>query len=176
MRIAYLIFAALAFSDQALPADLEIKGVRVGMTKAELQAAHPGLNCDALCYHSARSPRNHVKSLETVAGVSVSSWWFNFTGDKLTRSYATFAASAGAVVTLAFTEKFGKPTNVENGEFRTAGGLTGAKVTTTWAEGDSVVVITYPSGKISEAKIEIFSKAARDAEVEAFKSKAKKDL
>lgn len=73
-------------------------------------------------------------------------------------------------------EKFGKPTAVEEGEFKTAAGYKGPKRTSTWADGDTTVTVERPAGRVTEMRVQIFSKAARDAEIEAFKAKSRKDL
>lgn len=173
---------ALAIASVLLPvlaaaADLEVKGVRPGMAKAELVAAHPYLTCHPGECYFVRTPPQGGASLSTIAETRVNQWWFKFSPDeRLTRSHAVLHASAGSLITSAFTEKFGKPTTSETSEFRTAGGLTAAKVTTRWVDSDTVLSITYPSGSINEMRVEIYSKQAFDAEIAATKAKAKKDL
>ena len=176
-KITLLMFIAGISVSTCVSADFDIKGVRIGMTKEELGAAHPGLDCGVICYHADTLSSRHAKTLETLAGVHVKTWWFKFAPDgKLTSSSAILRSSSGPVVTSAFIEKFGKPTAVETAEFKTAAGYRGPKQTTSWADGDTVVTVSYPYGKITEMKVEIYSKAQREAEIEAFKSKSKKDL
>lgn len=177
IKIALLMFFAAASFSTSASADFEIKGVRIGMTKEELVAAHPGIDCGVLCFHSSMPSSSHAKTLETLAGARVNSWWFKFAPDgKLKSSYAILGSSSGPVVTSAFIEKFGKPTAAETGEFKTAAGYSGPKQETSWVEGDTVISVTHPYGKITEMKVEIYSKTQRDADVEAFRAKSKKDL
>lgn len=175
-RIAlWLIVVGITFSTCA-SAEFDIKGVKIGMTRDELVAAHPGLNCDALCFYSD-TPSRRAKTLETLAGARVNSWWFKFAPDgKLKSSYVILGASSGPVVTSAFIEKFGKPTTAETSEFKTAGGYSGPKQETSWVDGDTVISVAHPYSKITEMKVEIYSKTQRDADVEAFRAKSKKDL
>jgi len=173
--VSWLFVVGISFSTCA-SAEFDIKGVKIGMTREELIAAHPGLNCDVACFH-AETPSRRVKTLETLAGARVSAWWFKFSPDgKLKSSNVTLGASSGPVVTSAFIEKFGKPTTAETSEFRTAGGYSGPKQETTWVDGDTVIMVAHPYSKIIEMKVEIYSKTQRDADVEAFRAKSKKDL
>lgn len=174
-----VLLAMALLSPFAADGDPDIKGVRLGMTNAEVMAAHPGLKCHgSYCYYSSTLASSNVESLRTLAGSRVSTWWFTFPdkSDKLVMTYVVLAASSGPMVTSALTEKFGNPESVQTSEFKTAAGLSGPKTTTRWIDGDSIISVEYPSGKINEMRVEMVSKAYRDAQVEAFKAKAKKDL
>ncbi|MBK5105335.1 MAG: hypothetical protein JJE42_13890 [Burkholderiales bacterium] len=147
------------------------------MNKEELNAAHPGLNCGDICYYSDSLQSRHAKTLETLAGAQVEMWRFNFSADnKLVSGYAKLGASSGPIVTSALVEQLGKPTTEETEEFRTAAGYRGPKKTTSWVDGDTVITVAYPSGRITDMSVEIYSKIQRDAEMEASKAKSKKDL
>ncbi len=175
MKLAPLLIALIATS--ATAADLEIKGVRPGMTKAELQAAHPGLDCARACYYLSSLRGERIPSLETLAGARVASWWFTFSDEgKLGRSYIVLPNSSAAIVRTAFVEKFGLPTKEEKAEFKTAAGFSGEKIINTWTSGDAAIVLTSPSGKINEMRVEIYSTSFLNAEVDARKAKARSDM
>jgi hypothetical protein len=72
MRITSLA-ALLIVSGGVFAAELDLKGLKVGMTKDEVVAAHPGLECvTGACYYY-QSSRKSTPTLQTLAGVPVKS-------------------------------------------------------------------------------------------------------
>ena len=176
MKKTWMAAVVVAALPHAAFGEFELKGIRLGMTKDELVTAHPGLDCSLVCYYT-RGRSKSARSLDTLGGAPVKTWDFKFNSEgKLASGYAILHASSGATITAALTEKFGKPASVEEGEFKTAAGYKGPKVTTTWVEGDNIITFANPSGKIDEMRVEIYSKVQREAEIEAFKARSKKDL
>jgi hypothetical protein len=173
-KIAFVMLLGGVFFSTFVFAEADLSGVRIGMNKEELNAAHPGLNCGDICYYSDSLQSRHARTLETLAGAHVESWRFVFSADnKLVSGYAKLGASSGPEVTSALVEKLGKPTAEETEEFRTADGFRGPKKITSWIDGDTVITVAYPSGRLTDMMVEIYSKNQRDAEIEAVKAKSK---
>lgn len=155
---------------------LEFKGVPFGASVAEFKAAHPAFTCStSSCYRYGFNA-----SAATYAGEMAGSTEAAFDDDKLDKVSLFFYAQSFERIAAAIESKYGPPSSVTGGEFKTRGGLTAAQEKRVWAlaAGDTIS-ITRHAGTISEGYLimhtsgfEARTKKARDEQAQ----RAKKDL
>lgn len=181
-RVTVLVFIAVVESTNAayaqqqtlasIPA-LELKGVRLGMDKAELLAANPQWVCtDRACGGRGLSST----TLATVANVKVEFVSATFDNqDKVARLHITIPTSGANVVASALTDKFGPPKTSES-PYQTKGGARTVQVTHVWQQGVATLRVLSPGPRIDQATITLFDSAWLAEQAKKSKSEAAKDL
>lgn len=180
MKRAILLLLS-AFSLTASAQEIELKGARLGMTKAETVAMFPYLSCiEVACYYESRPKAGKLppdSPLMTLAGAIVSEWAFYF--DKsgiMYRQTIHMGASAITPLIAGISSKYGDPVSRESGTLQTVGGAKVEQVTVIWQVGDSQLKAVSPSEKLGRMVVRLSSIKHDQAELERLKAKAKTDL
>jgi hypothetical protein len=117
--IALVILAFGTWYATAAPT-LELKGIALSSSKAQLDAQFPNLACaarsspeiESICTFGWRDQRD-IPELNTLAGSPVKEWKFTFHDDRLGSIVAVMEAKDFSKVQSALVEKYGKSKNVQ---------------------------------------------------------------
>ncbi len=191
MRSVYLFVFCAAISKlaQAAPLELEIKGIRVGMTEAQIREKYPYIYCapaventneDRDCHISGaknRSASDYVFELATFADRDVISWHLKIS-DKvgLKQAVALMESSDFDVVTSAIMVKYQKPQSISSGVVKN---LTGAKLKNSvavWRQKSNVLSVEKYALNLTTMAVTLSSQEFLRSSRKMEQEKAKSDL
>ena len=124
---------------------MDLKGARPGMSKQELDAMFPNLACELRSSQELESrcetnfQGRATPVLETLAGVKVQKWSFEFHDNRLDRVSLFFDAENFEVVEKALTTKYGKP-GVARSAVQNIFGATFEQRAISWRQGKDEIV------------------------------------
>ncbi len=158
--------AALA---QTTPQRADFKGAVLGMPIEDWRAVNNG---HFNLRYSCRNVEDKLKTLgdtnctlqfsqrETIAGVeakSASFWWY---GDALSSIRIAFDSGQYVAVVDALTERWGKPTAIEDREVVTGAGVRLNNTITRWRIGGDIIEASRYGSSIRESGVRYISEAA----------------
>jgi hypothetical protein len=137
------IFLILFFASQLVSngyaQQLELKGVKIGMSRDEVKALHPKLACDKPTHclyvgtHTMLS--QDVGTLKTIAEVPIDSFYVSIEDNVVVYVSIGVDLLSRTNVLIALTEKYGKPTVSTSDEYRSMGGQMYRRQTDKWESG-----------------------------------------
>lgn len=157
---------------QPFPA-LEVKGIKLGMTRSEIVTAYPEWLCRDRACGGKGTP---TSGFSTVAGVRVEfvSVFFD-DADKLVRLMITVPTSGAFTIAAAFKDKYGMPV-VTEAAYQTRGGVKATQFVHTWQQTGSTLRLTSPASRIDQANLTLFDEAYLLSQAKKLKAEAAKDL
>jgi len=176
-----LIAAALAAcSCMVMADDFSYKGVKLGDSMEQFQAALPLYQCkDDACtyirdscaptYMRGGAAAFEQKLAECREGTSFGGGMLNygkakFIDGKFSSLYMIFPIAHARVVGDALEEKYGKPTTIDTKPVKNRAGAEFDNWVKTWAKGDSELVARLRASKIDEGSVSISNAAAKAEE------------
>lgn len=164
MRLAALLLAALPCLVLAEP--ITLKGLAPGMTKAQIEAAHPGitLRCfkpaaNAMTHELCGSHGDNYGPLATFAGVKAKSYVAHLRDDVVHTVTVSISPADFDAAVAAVSERYGKPTRAES----TVSNRMGAKfdqVRVHWVVEDSALAGSKRAGDLETSSFHLTTKAA----------------
>ena len=176
-RVCIVVFIAVAESTSAAYAQpfppLEIKGIKLGMTRGEIVTAYPEWICRERACGGKGTP---TSGFSTVAGVSVEfvSVFFD-DADKVVRLMVTVPTSGAFPIASALKDKYGMPSITESA-YQTRGGAKATQFVHTWQQSGATLRLTSPASRIDQANLTLFDEAYLLNRAKKMQSDAAKDL
>jgi len=172
IAMVIIAVAELTHAAQAQPVQLDIKGLALGQTKADVIGQHNLFCRDSFCMST-----NTTSTLGTFAGAPVETWFFHFDeSEQLVRLGLNMKPNAATIIISALTEKYGKPQIQRVTDFKTVGGASTKGIEAAWTQGDSELKVESPATKITEMRVTLTSVKHRLRKAAELEQKAKKDL
>ncbi len=156
--------------------ELDIKGIKLGMTMDQVATLHVDFRCPPI--ELCMIPGKHaVASMRTFADSSVEKWVLDFRDGGKLGAISVYLDSAVATKAMqALTEKFGKAEKTDETEFKTQGGLRAKQVTMTWGRPEAFLQVKSPYGNIREMVVRLSSTSFLESRNKSAVGKAKSDL
>lgn len=166
---------------------LSIKGISPGMTKVELNTAHPGFGDKCTewrrepgkvrCIYSPQSRHEGgtIPSLDRIGGVAPTLWLASMRDGRLSSISVSVRAADFDRLYDALKERFGPPMTVQESEVQNRMGAKFDNVEAAWRASGNVLLITKRTGRIETSRLEIEAAAEWDASKRERKARAKKD-
>lgn len=170
MRRAIIVAIGLALSGLCAAEPITLKGLAPGITKQQIEERHPGMGTacravegdpttDEVCV-SIGSSRADLPALASFAGVRARYYAANLSKGVVHTVIVSFASTDYDTVEAAVTERYGKPAERKLTTVQTRMGAEFDQVTTTWREGDSLLVGRKRSSTIDEAAFQLTTESA----------------
>ena len=180
MKVFLTLLAALAVPLAAQAEDFSYKGVNLGASMEEFQAALPLYQCkdDACTYTRDSCAPTYMrggaaafeqKLAECREGTSFGGGMVNygrakFIDGKFSSLYLIFPIAHARVVGDALEEKYGKPATVDAKPVKNRAGAEFDNWVKTWTKGDADLVARLRASQIDEGSVSIRSAAAKAEE------------
>lgn len=192
MNKYYLIAALFLFADTsgAASAPIDIKGVTLGMSRAQVRTTIGG---EWVCYADGLPPSYRAKhkddpdecghplarqghARDSYAGIGASIGYF-FQGDTLVKiSVGDIVPGDFDTVHAALVSKFGKPDDSKRSEVNNRMGAKFDDVVSSWSAGDARLVFEKRCGAVDQTCLVVESIAYDKAQADSKAAKARTDL
>lgn len=183
MRFLVAVVASCAAVNCA--SAMDIKGVSIGMSRADVMGRFPKLFCNTprpsveVCGDfrsdpTARHPRAFAHDeLKTYAGEKVNGFFVHMAAGRVTGVSVRLSGSSYLPVKTTLAEKFGQAASTEHSTIQNRMGAKFDQEEVTWRDGDQRLVAKRRGSNLTEMEVALRSEAADAAQAETLKERAK---
>lgn len=174
--ISFLILicclTGIAVADEA---HWDLKGVKLGMTEAEVRDLFQGTEHDVDCFSPSELPGLRLCSVSnlTFADGPIESFRLILNEEKVMTITVNLKESRFLMVAEAIKTKYGTPASLKNKQVQNRMGAVFNNHVIVWSEGDMRLIATQRGQNIDTSTIDLSSKAAIKDRFEKHKLKAK---